>query len=162
MLDHTARLLVQSTWAQVAPSAAAVAALFYARLFELDPSLRPMFSHADMAEQGRKLTTMLTVAVNALDRLEALIPAVEALGRRHAGYGVRDEHYDTVGRALLDTLAAGLGAAFTAEARCAWSDVYATVAGVMQRATREQEAALRDSATLRPSSARRRVSAAVA
>jgi len=159
---HTERHIVQATWAQVAPNAPAVAALFYARLFELDPSLRALFAHADMREQGRKLTTMLTVAVNSLDRLEDLIPAVEALGRRHAGYGVRDEHYDIVGRALLDTLAAGLGAAFTPEARDAWSEVYAALAGVMRRAAGEQEAALRDEASRHAPAARRRSPAKVA
>jgi hemoglobin-like flavoprotein len=159
---HTERHIVQATWAQVAPNAPAVAALFYGRLFELDPSLRELFAHADMREQGRKLTTMLTVAINSLDRLEELIPAVEALGRRHAGYGVRDEHYDTVGRALLDTLAAGLGAAFTPEARAAWSEVYAALAGVMRRAAEEHAASLRDQAAHFPATARRRTSAAVA
>jgi hemoglobin-like flavoprotein len=158
---HTERHIVRATWAQVAPNAPAVAALFYGRLFELDPSLRPLFAHADMPEQGRKLTTMLTVAVNSLERLEDLIPAVEALGRRHAGYGVRDEHYDTVGRALLDTLAAGLGAAFTTEARAAWTEVYAALAGVMRRAAKEQEAAARDGAPLHAPTARRRTRAAV-
>ena len=128
------RQIVQSTWAQLAPNATTVAALFYTRLFQIDPSLRPMFAHADMAEQGKKLTQMLTVAVTSLDRFEQIIPAVEALGRRHAGYGVRDEHYDTVGQALLDTLALGLGRAFTNEARVAWTNVYVTLAGVMRRA----------------------------
>jgi hemoglobin-like flavoprotein len=142
---YAERQLVQTTWAQVAGKAPTVAALFYARLFELDPSLRPMFAHADMREQGRKLTTMLAVAVKSLDRLHDLIPAVEALGRRHAGSGVRDEHYATVGRALLDTLARGLGADFTPEVRAAWSTTYDTLAGVMRRAA-EQAPAPRDAA----------------
>jgi len=140
---YAERRIVQTTWARVAPNAAAVAQLFYARLFELDPSLRPLFAHADMREQGRKLTTMLTDAVKSLDRLHDLIPVVEALGRRHAGYGVRDEHYATVGRALLDTLALGLGATFTPEARAAWSTTYDTLAGIMRRAA-EQAPAPRD------------------
>jgi len=142
MLD-TQRLIVQTTWSAVAPNAPIVASLFYDRLFELDPSLRFMFAHADMAEQGKKLTQMLTVAVKSLDRLDQLVPAVEALGRRHVGYGVRDEHYQTVGRALLDSLALGLGDQFTDEARVAWTDVYVTLAGVMRRAAAEHVAAAR-------------------
>jgi hemoglobin-like flavoprotein len=130
--------LVQESWAQVAPNAGLVASLFYDRLFTLDPSLRFMFAHADMTEQGKKLTQMLTVAVKSLDRLEQLLPAVDALGRRHAGYGVRDEHYETVGCALLDTLALGLGDAFTPTARTAWTEVYAALSGVMQRAAAEE------------------------
>src|SRR5438874_1225202 len=87
--------LVQASFAQVLPIADTAAALFYGRLFELDPSLRPMFT-GDMEEQGRKLMTTLKVVVNGLTRLEQLVPAVQSLGRRHAGYGVQDQHYDTV------------------------------------------------------------------
>ena len=128
------RALVRESWAAVAPIAPTAAALFYARLFELDPTLRRMFGHADMAEQGKKLMQTLAVAVASLDRLDALVPAVEALGRRHVGYGVRDAHYATVGETLLWTLGQGLGAAFTGEVRDAWAATYATLAGVMQRA----------------------------
>ena len=131
--------LVQETWAQVAPNAALVAQLFYERLFELDPGLHVLFAHADITEQGKKLTQMITVAVRTLDRLDQLIPAVEALGRRHVGYGVREEHYGIVGRALLDTLAAGLGPAFTEEVRAAWTTTYLTLAGVMVRAAAEPQ-----------------------
>jgi hemoglobin-like flavoprotein len=124
--------LVQKTWEQVLPIADDAARLFYGRLFELDPSLQPMFAHADMAEQRRKLMQMITVAVRGLARLEELIPAIQSLGRRHVGYGVRDEHYETVGAALLWTLEQGLGRDFTTEARDSWAAVYNTLTGVMR------------------------------
>ena len=85
-------MLVQASFVLVMPIADTAAALFYQRLFELDPSLRPMF-RGDIQEQGRKLMTMLKLAVNGLTRLDQLVPAVQALGQRHARYGVRDEHY---------------------------------------------------------------------
>ena len=141
MLTDRQRALVRETWAAVAPIAPTAAALFYGRLFELDPSLRRLFGSTDLAEQGKKLMQTLSVAVASLDRLDALIPAVEALGRRHVGYGVRDDHYATVAQALLWTLEQGLGPAFTAEAREAWTAVYLTLAGVMQRAAATQAAA---------------------
>jgi len=122
---------VQTTFAKVEPIAEAAAAMFYARLFELDPSLRPLFK-GDMAEQGRKLMVMLAVAVRGLDRLDELVPAVEKLGARHATYGVTDAHYDTVAAALLWTLDKGLGADFTPEVRDAWVAVYTTLATTMQ------------------------------
>src|SRR3712207_225737 len=103
MITPRQKLLVQQTFADVAPIADVAARLFYARLFELDPSLEALFG-GDMEEQGRKLMQMLTVAVRGLDHLDELVPAVRALGRRHVGYGVRDEHYATVGAALLWTL----------------------------------------------------------
>src|SRR5215813_9196247 len=96
------KALVQTSFAQVRPIADAAAALFYNRLFELDPALKPLFN-GDMVEQGRKLMAMIGTAVGGLDRLDAIVPAVQALGARHAGYGVTDVHYDTVARALLWT-----------------------------------------------------------
>src|SRR5687768_11035390 len=136
MVTDTQKALVQQSFAAVAPIADDAAALFYRRLFELDPSLERMFK-GDMAEQRRKLMQMLTAAVKGLDRLEHLVPVVEDLGRRHAGYGVADAHYDTVGAALLWTLEKGLGQAFTPEVQDAWVAVYGLLAGTMKNAAKE-------------------------
>lgn len=125
--------LVKDSWAQVEPIQEVAAALFYGRLFELDPSLRHLF-RGDMAEQGRKLMQTLTVVVRGLDRLDDLLPAVEALGRRHGAYGVHDAHYATVADALLWTLERGLGARFTPAVRDAWAEAYTLLATVMKRA----------------------------
>lgn len=126
-------LLVRSSFQKLAPIAGQAAALFYARLFELDPALRPLF-RGDMREQGRKLMQMIALAVGALDRLDTILPAVRQLGARHADYGVRDEHYATVGAALLWTLEKGLGAEFTPELRDAWTQTYTTLADAMKAA----------------------------
>ena len=104
--------LVQQTFAQVVPIADQAAALFYGRLFELDPSLRPLFK-SDIRAQGQKLMQMIGYAVSKLDAPDELTLAVEGLGRKHVGYGVKDADYGTVGAALLWTLEKGLGAAFT-------------------------------------------------
>src|SRR5512145_2946181 len=126
--------LISESWAQVAPIADQAATIFYARLFELDPSLRRLFAHTDMAAQRKNLVQTLTVVVRSIDRLDTIVPAVEALGRRHVAYGVRPQHFTTVGQALLDTLAVGLGEAFTPEVRRAWAMAYGILAGVMQGA----------------------------
>jgi hemoglobin-like flavoprotein len=131
--------LVKNSWGQVVPIADKAAELFYGKLFELDPSVKPLFK-GDMVEQGRKLTKMINTAVNGLDRLDAIVPAVQQLGVRHIAYGVRDEHYDTVGAALLWTLEAGLGEGFTDEARDAWATVYGILADTMKAAAREAAA----------------------
>jgi hemoglobin-like flavoprotein len=125
--------LVQSTWSQVVPIAPAAAALFYGRLFELDPSLRPLF-RTGIEEQGRKLMAMIDAAVGGLTQLDKLVPAVQELGRRHVGYGVEDKHYDTVGAALLWTLDKGLGAEFTPPVKEAWTQAYVTLSTVMKDA----------------------------
>jgi hemoglobin-like flavoprotein len=127
------KVLVQGTFAKVAPIADDAAAMFYARLFELDPSLRPLFT-TDLTEQGRKLMQMIAVAVNGLDRLDELVPAVRQLGIRHARYGVKDQHYDTVAEALLWTLERGLGSDFTPAVKDAWTAVYGVLAATMKEA----------------------------
>lgn len=126
--------LVQTTFAKVAPISDTAAAMFYARLFELDPSLKALFK-SDMAEQGRKLMRMIGVAVNGLDRLDDLVPVVQQMGVRHAGYGVKHEHYDTVAVALLWTLERGLGADFTPAVKEAWTAVYGLLASTMKDAS---------------------------
>ena len=140
MLTQAQVTLVQDTFAVIAPIADDAAALFYRRLFEIDPALRPMFK-GDMAEQRRKLMQMLTAAVKGLHHLDRLVPVCEDLGRRHTGYGVTDAHYDTVGAALLWTLEKGLGKAFTPEAREAWTMVYGFLATTMKNAAARELAA---------------------
>jgi hemoglobin-like flavoprotein len=123
--------LVRESWKLVVPLADEAAHLFYGRLFELDPTLRRLFKE-DMGEQRRKLMMMLAAAVEGLDRPAVLLPVLRELGRKHLGYGVKPEDYGTVGAALLWTLEQGLGTAFTAEVREAWSTTYGLVANTMQ------------------------------
>lgn len=123
--------LVQSTFADVRPIAAAAAESFYGRLFHLDPSLRPMFK-GDMETQGRMLMTVLDSAVTGLSDLDAMLPVVRQMGARHEKYGVLDAHYETVGQALLWTLEQGLGDKFTPQVSQAWTTAYQLLASVMQ------------------------------
>jgi hemoglobin-like flavoprotein len=140
MLTVAQKTLVQDSFATIALIAEDAAVLFYQKLFELDPSLERMF-RGDMKEQRKKLMQMLTAAVKGLDHLDRLVPVVQDLGRRHAGYGVADRHYDTVGAALLWTLEMGLGRTFTTEMREAWTAVYVLLATTMKDAAREAVAA---------------------
>jgi hemoglobin-like flavoprotein len=136
MLTPEQVALVRETWAQVVPIADKAAELFYGKLFELDPALKPLFK-GDMTEQGQKLTKMIGIAVDHLDKLDEIVPAVQDLGVRHLDYGVKNSHYDTVGEALLWTLGQGLGDAFTTEVMNAWTDVYTLLASTMKDAARE-------------------------
>ncbi|MDF2465033.1 MAG: hemin receptor [Ramlibacter sp.] len=132
--------LVQQSFADVKPIAAAAADLFYRRLFTLDPSLRPMFK-GEIARQGQMLMSMIGAAVKGLSNLENLTPVVRQLGARHADYGVRTEHYATVGSALMWTLEHGLGDKFTPEVREAWAGAYQLLSEVMQIGAMEPSAA---------------------
>lgn len=135
MLTPTQIRLVQETWQVLAPIQKQVASAFYTKLFTLDPSLAKLF-RGDMTDQGRKLMVMITTAVNGLNGLGELAPAVQSLGKRHATYGVLDAHYDTVGAALLWTLEQGLGSRFTPDVRTAWARTYDLLASTMKTAAR--------------------------
>ncbi|MDH5392003.1 MAG: globin domain-containing protein [Gammaproteobacteria bacterium] len=128
--------LIRASWDKVLPISTTAAELFYGKLFELDPELRPLFK-GDLTEQGRKLMTMLGTVVRSLDNLDAIVPVAQASGARHAGYGVTDEMYDTVAEALLWTLAQGLGNDFTDELKEAWVAAYIILSDVMKEAAKE-------------------------
>ena len=135
-MNQQQQVLVRASFAKLTPQADAVAAGFYARLFESDPELRPLFK-GDMSRQGMLLMTMIGTAVDNLHQLETILPAVRGLGQRHAAYGVKDADYDTVAGALLATLAQSLGSDFTPEVRDAWTTCYLTLAGAMKAAAAE-------------------------
>jgi hemoglobin-like flavoprotein len=128
--------MVRADWRGVLPLGMQAATLFYDRLFELDPALRPLFK-SDLSEQKNKLLQILGAAVQGLDDLPAMVPTVRALGRRHAGYGVKREDYSTVGSALLWTLKSGIGAGFDARHEAAWTKVYGLLSETMRAAAME-------------------------
>jgi hemoglobin-like flavoprotein len=93
----------------------------------------------DMMEQGAKLMAAIGIVVASLDRLEPMLDHIRSLGRRHAGYGVQDAHYVSVGEALLWTLEQGLGAGFTPEVREAWASAYGVLSSTMMDAVSEMK-----------------------
>jgi hemoglobin-like flavoprotein len=127
-------LLVRSSWPAVAADADALTTHFYARLFEIDDSAARLFTGIDMASQRKKLAQALAVVVKVLDDPDQLLPAVAALGKRHANYGVEHHHFDSVGEALITALGAILGDMFVPELQAAWTEAYTLVASVMRRA----------------------------
>ncbi len=128
--------LVKTSFEKIKPVAEEAGVLFYVKLFKIDPELRRLFK-GKMNEQGLKLMQMIGFAVEGLDRIEELIPELQALGARHSDYGVEDNHYETVGAALLWTLEAALGAEFTVETKEAWTEVYGLLAETMKDANRQ-------------------------
>ncbi|HTU70666.1 MAG TPA: globin family protein [Candidatus Baltobacteraceae bacterium] len=129
--------LVQASFAQVDPMADRVAAMFYGRLFELNPALAPLFK-IDMAVQSARFMEKLAIAVKGLDDLDGIAPFVQVLGRRHVDYGVKTNDYDTVCDALLWALEAHLGSAFGPDARAAWRAAYEVLATMMIEAGKAQ------------------------
>jgi nitric oxide dioxygenase len=121
---------IQDSFAKVAPIAEQAAALFYGRLFEIAPAVKPLF-RGDMKEQGRKLMATLAVVVNGLGNIETILPAASALAKRHVGYGVKATDYAPVGAALLWTLERGLGAEWTPELAESWGAAYGVLSEFM-------------------------------
>lgn len=122
--------LVQSTFQQIVPIRETAAEIFYQRLFEIDPNLRPLFK-GDMAEQGNKLMTALATVVDGLQEFETIIPIAQKLGARHVDFGVEDMHYTTMAHALIWTIEESLGDTFTDDVRDAWIAAYTLLSGVM-------------------------------
>lgn len=122
--------LVNSTYSQVEKIAEAAAELFYGRLFEVAPGVKPLFKH-DMKAQGRMLLSSIGLVVRGLENPEKILPAVQAMGERHNRYGALPEHYPVVGECLLWTLEQGLGDAFTPEVKQAWAEAYGLLSSLM-------------------------------
>ena len=121
---------IQDSFAKVVPISEQAAALFYGRLFEIAPEVKPLF-RGDIEEQGRKLMAMLAAVVNGLGNLESILPVASALAKRHIDYGVNAADYAPVGAALLWTLERGLGPQWTPELAAAWTEAYAVLSGFM-------------------------------
>ena len=129
--------IIRETWQKVVPIGDVATELFYSRLFEIDPSVRPLFSKVDLPLQRRKLLQALNSVIESIENLESVVPTLQDLGRRHVGYGVKDAQYDSVGGALLWTLEKGLGEAWSEEAAEAWASAYALIANTMIDAGKE-------------------------
>ena len=110
--------------------------VFYSKLFMIHPELKKMFP-TSMDEQYKKLLDMLSLIVARLERLKEVTDDIAALGQRHAGYGVKPEHYEMVGSALLWTLKQGLGSDWTPEVEESWKSCYAFLSNTMINASKD-------------------------
>jgi hemoglobin-like flavoprotein len=130
-LTPTEIRLVQASFDSIASSSTRFVRAFYARLFEIDPSLQPLF-RCDLVAQGARFMHTLSLAVRGLADMADVAPLLHAMGRRHGGYGVRRYDFDTVGEALLDSLRQHLGEHFDAPTEAAWRVAYDTLAHEMR------------------------------
>jgi len=135
-MTHRERQLIRESFREIGKMAGPLSLLFYGRLFELDPTLRPMF-HGDIARQGNKLMEMIGAVVDNVDRLETLTPVLHAMGQRHAAYGVVPRHYELVENALLWALGQALAPGFDNETKAAWRSVIGTVSTGMKNGAAE-------------------------
>jgi hemoglobin-like flavoprotein len=149
-LTEDQKKLVRASITRAESMGEVVGLIFYKRLFELDPKLRPLFQH-NIQEQSKKLMATLKMVVDGLDYSEELVASIRSLGRRHVQYGVKAQHYDTVGEALVWALEKGLGAEFAPQARNAWLTVYNWLASTMKEAAAEAQASFDTDRFMAPS-----------
>ena len=126
--------LVENSWDFVLLHSHDAGAIFYKKLFSIDPSLRQLFK-GDISSQSQKLIAMITFAVHKLNHLDEIIADVKTLGVQHKNNLVRTEHYATVGSALLWTLEKTLGKEWNDEVKDAWLAIYNTLSKTMIDAT---------------------------
>jgi len=137
VLTPEQKRLVKLSLNNLLPASDVAAGLFYSKLFELEPSLRHMFM-GDMQGQERKFVNMLSIVIANLDRIEQVTPAIEALGRRHSGYGVEARHYETFGTALLWAVEQTAGPDSLSGTKEAWQALFSYLAGIMQKAAADE------------------------
>lgn len=123
--------LLKQSFEMVAPQKEAFAHSFYERLFASYPQTRQLFARADMKKQESALAATLAIVVAGVERGDNLVPALQALGGKHAGYGALPAHYPLVGEVLLETLREYLGPHFTPEVQATWSEAYEVISGQM-------------------------------
>lgn len=126
--------LLQQSFAEVEPQKEAFAEAFYQRLFALYPQTTPLFAVIDMKRQQSSLMATLELVVAGVTRGDNVVPSIEQLGRRHAMYGVKVEHYPMVGQALLETFKQFLREKWTPQVEATWTEAYAIITDHMRRA----------------------------
>jgi nitric oxide dioxygenase len=127
--------MIENSWDYIILNVEEAGELFYKKLFEIRPELRPLFK-GDLKSQSRKLTAMITFLVHKLNNISEVKVDIVALGQRHVKYEVKPEYYQTVAVALLWTLEQGLGSQWTDEMKEAWTELYTTLSGMMIEASR--------------------------
>ena len=126
---------LETSFDLVAPRGDELMDVFYARLFATAPAVEPLFGGADMRRQKAMLLSALVLLRKSLRDLDALVPTLRELGRRHVGYGARPEHYAVVGDTLIAAMAEVAGDAWRDEYTRAWADALSVVAEAMLSGT---------------------------
>ena len=122
---------LETSFDLIAPRGDEVVDRFYSRLFATDQRIQQMFDQVDMARQKQSLLNTLVVVRESLHDLSDVIPDLQALGARHAGWCVRPADYPIVIQCLLTTMQEVGGSDWKPEYTDAWAEALETVQGVM-------------------------------
>ena len=122
---------LETSFDLVAPRGDELMDVFYARLFEAAPAVKPLFARTDLRKQKIMLLRVLGLLRQSLRNLDAIVPVLHDLGARHVDYGAQPEHYPVVGAVLIASMAEVAGDAWRPEYERAWAGAFDIVAGAM-------------------------------
>ena len=128
--------LVEDSWDFAITNTEGAGMIFYSRLFEIAPELKPLFKESQEA-QAQKLVSLISFAVSKLNTIGEIVDDVKSLGKRHKKYNVKPEHYAIVAEALLWTLEKALQKRWNKEMKEAWVTVYTLLSTTMIAASQE-------------------------
>lgn len=132
MLDQKTIDIVKSTVPALKEHGVEITKVFYENLFKDHPEVAPMFDmHKQRTgEQPKALAMAILAAAENIDNLQAILPAVDSIGRKHVATKVKPEHYPIVGAGVLKAIKIVLGDAATEEVLEAWGKAYQEIANV--------------------------------
>ena len=133
---------LETSFDLVAPKGDELVEIFYARLFETAPSVKPLFASSDMNHQRTMLLSALVLLRKSLRDVDSIVPALKRMGARHVGYGAAPAHYPVVGEVLIGAMAEIAGPAWEPRFERAWGEAFAVVAGAMLEGAAEAEFAI--------------------
>jgi hemoglobin-like flavoprotein len=133
---------LETSFDLVAPKGDELVEIFYARLFETAPSVKPLFASSDMTHQRTMLLSALVLLRKSLRDVDSIVPALKRMGARHVGYGAAPAHYPVVGEVLIGSMAEIAGPAWEPRFERAWGEAFAVVAGAMLEGAAEAEFAI--------------------
>lgn len=125
--------MIKSTVPVLAEHGNTITTVFYKNMLDAHKELNDMFNTANQlnGHQPKALATALCAYASHIDDLGVLSPTVELIVHKHASLYVRPEHYEIVGKYLLEALAQVLGAALTPEIHAAWAAAYWQLADLL-------------------------------
>jgi hemoglobin-like flavoprotein len=130
---------LETSFDLIAPRGEELVDVFYNRLFDVAPSVEPLFAHTDLRKQKSMLLATLVLLRKSLRDLEAITPKLRQLGARHVAYGALPEHYPVVAQVMLDSMAEIAGEAWTPEIAAGWAGALGLVAAAMLEGAEEAQ-----------------------
>ena len=131
---------LETSFDLIAPRGEELVEIFYARLFETAPAVKPLFANSDLDKQKAMLLATLVLLRKSLRDLEAITPRLRLLGARHVAYGAQPEHYPVVAEVMLASMAEIAGDSWTEDVAAAWAGALGLVATAMLEGAEQAQA----------------------